>query len=165
MTQTFIYREKFSWGFVFLALIGVAGIVYAFMNPFDIRIKSLRLLEYPNSKYAVILIGLVLILYAIHKYLKAKASSSRANVIVLSDNQFTFQHLQGYSLSSKIVSFFEVEELWNNNDDDDGESMIVFTHQSKNRYEFFADNFNSPGDFAEFKKWLEVKCTDITNIA
>lgn len=165
MTQTFNYKEKFSWGFIFLALAGIAGIAYSFVQPFNIRFKSFTVLEYPNSKYAVIVIALLFIIYAVHKFLKMKAGSGPDNVIVLSDNQLAFQHLQGYALTSKAISFFEVSELWNNTDDDDGESMIIYTEESKNRYEFFAENFDSTGEFAEFKKWLELKCTNIANRA
>lgn len=163
MTQTFNYSPKFSWSFLFLAAVGIAGIAYAFISPFSIRFKNFTLLEYPGSKYAVIAIGILFIVYTIHKWLKVKAMNSAQNLIELSANQMIFKHLEGYTLSNQQLLYFEVNELWNKSDEDDGESIILYTENSKNRYEFFAENFDSAGDFAEFKKWLETKCVNITN--
>lgn len=161
-TQTFVYREKFSWGFLFPAAIGLVGIVYAITNPFHIRFKNLTVLAYPNSKYAVLGIGLVFILYAVHKYLKMKAVNAADHTIVVSGNDIHFKQLNGYTLSGEQVDLASVSELWNNTDDD-GESMIIYTAERQNRYEFFAGNFASASDFAAFKKIMETGCNNITN--
>jgi hypothetical protein len=163
MAQTFTYREKFSWGFLFLAAVGLAGIIYSFAKPFNIRFKNFRLLEYPTSKYVVIAVGIIFILYAIHKYLKMKAVNTAENIILAADHELIFKDLSGYSLTDKRFAFSNVDELWNKTDDDDGESMIIYTNPDQNRYEFFAENFESATAFAEFKKILENKCINISN--
>lgn len=164
MTQTFSYKEKFSWSFIFLALLGLTGIVYALLIPFNLKFKNFTVLQYPYSKYMVFGLGILLMAYAIHKCLKMSVINSVANIIVVTDHQFTFYNLEGYALRSKTVSFFEVNELWSKTANKDGESMIIYSQESKNRYEFFAENFESGAEFADFKKWLELKCTNITNL-
>jgi len=165
MKKTFTYREKFSWGYLFLLAMCVAGIFYALTQPFNIRFKRLELLAYPTSNYVVIAASVLMILYVIHKLLKMKATNSQDNTITVSESELEFKHLKGYSLTNAQVVFGDVNELWNKTDDDDGESMVLYTEKNKNRYEFFAENFASAGEFAEFKKLLEQKCVYITNKA
>lgn len=161
MNQTFNYREKYSWGFLFLAAVGIAGIVYPFVSePFNLRYRSFTVLEYPNSKYALIGVGVLFIAYAIHKFLKMRAINS-GEPIRVSGGTMSFSHLSGYSPVNTTISFSDVNELYNKEDKDDGESMILFTENSKNRYEFFAENFESMSEFANFKKILEVQCVNI----
>ena len=163
MRKTFVYKEKFSWGFLFLAAVGLAGILYAFLKPFDIRFKNLTVLEYPASKFAVIAIGILFVLYAVHKYLKMSITSGKENIIVILDDELIFRHLNGYALVSRQISFTSVEELWNQTDEDDGESIILYADHGKNRYEFFAENFGEKADFEEFKTILEIECINRTN--
>ncbi|UYQ94382.1 hypothetical protein MKQ68_04670 [Chitinophaga horti] len=163
MKQKFNYREKFSWSFLFLAAVGIAGIVYAFVGePFNLRYRRLTLLEYPNSKYALIVVGILFIAYTIHKYLKVKAIS-QGEPIVVDGNSMQFSAISSYKPVSTTVHFDKVNELWNKEDKDDGESMIIYSENSKNRYEFFADNFESMSEFTNFKRILEAKCVNITN--
>jgi hypothetical protein len=163
MNTTFNYKEKFSWGFLFMAALGLAGIVYSFVSePFAIRYRRFTVLEHPNSKYALIAVGILFVAYAVHKFLKIKAIN-QGEPIRMSDSGFTFSAISSYKPVPASVNFAEVNELWNKEDKDDGESMILYTQQSKNRYEFFAENFESMGDFTNFKKILEAKCVSITN--
>ncbi|WP_295119366.1 hypothetical protein [uncultured Chitinophaga sp.] len=162
MNQTFNYREKYSWGFLFTAAVGLAGIVYAFMKPFNLRYRNFTLLEYPNSKYAVIAAGILFIAYAIHKFFKMRAINS-GSAVQVSNEGMSFSEIKSYAPVNTSLLFAEVNELWNKEDKDDGESMILYTQNSKNRYEFFAENFESMGEFTNFKKILEAKCVQITN--
>ncbi|CAN5172398.1 hypothetical protein BH09BAC5_BH09BAC5_13510 [soil metagenome] len=163
MTTKFEYKEKYSWGFLFLAAVGIGGIIYAAVQPIDIKLGSKTILEYPTSKYAIWAAGALFILFAVHKWLKMKANNSSSEGIVVSGNELQFKYVKGYSVSSQQLLFAAVNELWNKTDDDDGESMILFTEESKNRYEFFSENFETSSQFAEFKKILETQCTNITN--
>lgn len=163
MNQSFNYRAKYSWGFSFLALIGIVAIVYAVLQPFNIRLGSRVIFEYPTSMYVVIVIGTLFILYAIHKFLKMRAINSSTEPVVVLDHEIIFNDLVGYSLKRKSVLFTNVNELWSRFDKDDGNSMILYADQSRNKYEFFAENFDSPSLYEDFKNALEANCTNITN--
>ncbi len=162
MNQTFTYRQKFSWSFVFLGLAGLAGLIYTQSGPFDITFRHKTLLEYPTSKYVVIGAGVLFILYAVHELLKMKAINSAKDPVRLTENELTFSHVAGYSAKETRVSLLSVTHLRSEADDDDGESLVLQVESGKT-YAFFAENFESLSLFADFKKALEDRCQNNAN--
>ncbi len=163
MSEKFNYREKYSWGFLFLAAVGLAGIIYSFTEPFNIRFKSATILAYPASKYVVIALGLLFVAYAVHRYLKMKAINGSHQAISVDDAGLSFAALKGYGTEPVRINFNDVNELWNKTDSDDGESSILYVNNSKHRYEFFAENFETDILYVQFRTILESRCTNITN--
>jgi hypothetical protein len=163
MNQHFGYRMKYSWGFVWLAGFSVVCIAYSLMQPFNIRFRRLTLLEYPQSNYTVIGVGLLFVAYAVHRFLQIRAANSATMPISFTREGMSFPYIQGYKVTSATVHFPLVNELWSKSDEDDGDSVVLYVENNKYRFEFFAMNFESLARFEEFSAILEQHCTNITN--
>jgi hypothetical protein len=62
MVEKFLYRQKFSYGFIVLALVGIIVIIYSLLKQFSITYKNVLLLQYPYSNYAGIGAGILFLL-------------------------------------------------------------------------------------------------------
>jgi len=164
MENTFKIHDKFSWGVVIMPLVSLAVIIYAFLFPFSIRLRRFTLFEYPTSKYVVLLVVLLIIAYSIHTIMKMKATNSPENVIKTTDTELIFRNLAGYKLAPIRVPYTKVGALANENDDDDGESIVVNVNDGSS-YSFFAEKFVSAGEFVDFKNILKEKCTNVSTRA
>jgi len=159
-TLTFNYKEKFSFWIFLPGLVFIGLAVYTFMEKTGIRYKGRSLLDYPTSFYIPSAIGLLFIIYGVYKYSKATQSSQNQKPIRLSENSMTFP--KG-AADSVTINYAQVNELWVKQSKDDGESVILYSEESKHRVEFFAENFDNDEDFVQFKTYLEKVCTQITN--
>ena len=158
--QTFTYKENFSpWvftpAFVFFALT-----TYAFIEKVSFSFKGRVFLEYPYSYYVPGVLGFLFIIYAIYKFIKASKSGQNQKPISLGESFMSFP--KG-ATDSITINYRSVNELWVKDDNDDGESVILYTDDNKNRYEFFEDNFENETKYIAFKTFLEKNCTNITN--
>jgi hypothetical protein len=163
MNQSFTYRRKYSSNFVLMAVAGVAGIGYSLVQPFSLGYRRHVILEAPHSNYAVIVVGALFIAYAIHKFFQMRATNTATAPIAVTDAGMTFPYVSGYTATPTTVSFPLVNELWSKSDEDDGESVVLYVENSKYRFEFFAEHFENPERFSEFRSLLEQHCTNITN--
>jgi hypothetical protein len=162
MVEKFLYRQKFSYGFIVLALVGIIVIIYSLLKQFSITYKNVLLLQYPYSNYAGIGAGILFLLYPLHKYFYMRAINNTTKLIEVTEANVSFPHISMYKSSMKSFKYVDVNELWLKDDKDDGESVIVFANKT-NRYEFFAENFENLTRFSTFKEILQKRCVNITN--
>ena len=150
--KVFKYKSKFSY-WVFLPAILFLGLFfYAYLYKTNITYKGRHLLEYPNSYYVTGLIFILFLAYASYKLIKHRNSIQNKNDITISQHTLSFPHKNAVAK----IELKKVDELYFNDDSDDDEvSVILYTNDRKDRYEFFLDFFESVEKFTEFKTHLE----------
>ncbi|MDY7395857.1 hypothetical protein UMM65_11425 [Aureibaculum sp. 2210JD6-5] len=158
--ETFNYKEKFSFWVFTPAVVFIALSSYAFSQKVSFTYKGRSFLEYPYSFYIPGALAVLFILYAISKFIKATKSNQNKKPISLGESYMTFPKGSSDSIT---VNYSNVNELWVKDDNDDGESVILYTENNKNRYEFFAENFENDTKYVAFKVFLEQVCINITN--
>ena len=150
--KIFKYKSKFSY-WVFLPAILFLGLFfYAYLYKANITYKGRHLLEYPNSYYVTGIISILFLAYAVYKLIKHRNSIQNKNDITISQHALSFP----YKNAVAKIDLKKVDELYFNDDSDDDEvSVILYTNDKKDRYEFFLDFFESVEKFTEFKTHLE----------
>jgi hypothetical protein len=155
MTQTFIYKEKFSFGYFYPAIAFIVLAILSGVFKYGIALKNLTLLLYPNSMYILAILAVVFIAYALYKYKSAKTSAKNPNPIEINEQGISFPKGADGRIS---IAFADVRELRHEKDDDEGQQVIIYTADDK-RYKFSEDRFATKGEFAEFEKIMRRNCT------
>ena len=159
-TKTFNYKEKFSIWIFTPAAVFIAVAIYAFIEKVSFSYRGNMVLDYPISYYVPGILGVLFIAYGFYKFIKASKSKQNQKPISLGETSMSFP--KGSS-DSVLLNYSTINELWVKDDKDDGESVILYSEDSKNRFEFFAENFDSDSKYIDFKTYLEKVCTNITN--
>ncbi|MDO6518596.1 hypothetical protein [Zobellia uliginosa] len=153
--KLFIYKSKFSY-WTFLPPFVFLGIAfYCYQYDLNIAYKGRNILESPNSYYVAGTISILLLVYSIYKFKQYKDSIQNSSNIKISKNGLVFPHKK----STLSVDFKDVSELYVKDSSDDGESVIIYSDNGKNRYEFFHDYFESTEKYLEFKTAIEKSVT------
>ncbi|MBJ2174835.1 hypothetical protein JBL43_11345 [Aureibaculum sp. A20] len=159
-TKTFNYKEKFSIWIFSPAVVFIAVAIYAFIEKVSFSYRGNIVLNYPLSYYIPAVLGVLFIAYAVYKFINASKSKQNKKPISLGESSMSFP--KGSSDTVQL-NYSSVNELWVKEDNDDGESVILYSENNKNRFEFFAENFDADSQYIEFKTFLEKVCTNITN--
>jgi len=151
--KSYNYIQKFSFWIFLPFLIFIILAVYSYLNQSRLVYKGHRLLNYPYSFYIPAIFGVLFLIYAVTKFSNWSKSKQNLAPIKLGDSVLSFP--KG---SSEIihVNYIDINEIWVK-DDEDGESIILYTENNKNRYEFFAESFDSNSKYIDFKTFLENK--------
>ncbi len=112
-------------------------------------------MESPYSFYATGTLCFLFTIYSIYRLNKHNNSIKRDNTIKVSERGLVFP----YKDSSLNIDFKDITELYIKNNSEDGESIIIYSGNNKNRYEFFHDYFESTEKYLQFKTCME-KSTD-----
>lgn len=155
---TYNYTLKFSFWLFSPVLIFGGLAVYSLINEVGFSYRGRISFPYPYSYYIPGIIAVVFAVYFVNELLKWHRAKQNTEPIKLGDTSMSFS--EGSSMIVR-VNYKEVNELWVKDDDD--ESVILYTDNNKNRYEFISDNFDSDSKYIEFRTFLEKACTQITN--
>lgn len=159
-THSFTYRATFSYWVLTPVLIFSGTAFYCFKYNAGMRYRTFRFLEAPNSYYVAGVLAILFLAYAIYKFLKVQRINTNKNPIKISDTTVSIPTGKSDVVH---VPFSNINELWVQYDEDDGESLIVYVNQDKDRYEFFAENFESYDRYTDFKSLMEKLAVTITN--
>ncbi len=158
--QTYNYTPKFSFWLFFPVFIFGGLATYSLVNKVGFSYKGRMSFSYPYSFYVPGIIAVLFAVYFVNELLKWHKSKQNTEPIKLGDTSMSFA--EGLSMIVR-VNYKDVNELWVK-DDEDEESVIIYTENNKNRYEFLSGNFDSDSKYIEFRNFLEKACTQITNI-
>ena len=151
--KEFVYKVKFSYWVFLPAAILVGLAFYCFLFNAGIGIKRL-VLSPPYSYLVSGIFGAIATVYGMNEYKSYKNSTQNSNNIEVNEDGVVFPHKK----SVRRFAFKDINELYEKNDDDDGESFILYIDNEidgKKRYEFFHDNFESTQEYLEFKAAIE----------
>jgi hypothetical protein len=146
----FKYRPKFSiWYFTPFVSFGLIA-SYAFYLKSAIPYKYIRKLTYPNNLYIFGGLALLCLLYALYKIYNV-LSVDKSNSINIYGNTISFK-----KKSNKInLNANDISQICIDNDEDDGESIVICSKKDNKRYEFFEDYFESVELYIQFKSIVE----------
>jgi amino acid permease len=149
--KTFIYKSQFSY-WIFLPAVIFSGLTfYCYQYHSNIAFKGKKIIEFPYSYYLTGILCFLFLIYSIYKFKKHKDSIQNNSTIKISQGVLVFPHKK----STLNVDFKSINELYLKDNSDDGESIIIYSDNSKNRYEFFHDYFESTEKYIEFKTSIE----------
>ncbi len=151
--KVFVYKVKFSYWVFLPAAILIGFTLYCFFFNTGIGIKRL-VLPAPYSYMITAVLGAIASIYAFNEYKSYKNSTQNSNNIEVNEDGVVFP----YKKSVRRFAFKDINELYEKNDEDDGESFILYIDNEidgKKRYEFFHDNFESTQEYLEFKTAIE----------
>ncbi len=158
MNKEFRYTEAFSYGYVFLAAVGLAAIGYGATQTFAIALGSMKLVSSPTSNVITVAAGVLFVVWGLHSVLSARAFTLPIHV---GDEKIVVPVVKMYKAQPLEMAYVAVTELWFKNDDEEGKSIVLVTE--RDRVELFAENFADEKSFLELNEVLEAKCTAITN--
>ncbi len=130
---------------------------YMFYGHAWFGIRNLTILKYPTSWYVFAGLTVLCAIIALYNIFSAHQSIKYAKPIIMNEDSFSFWNGTKGLVS---VKFSDVSELWHKTDEDETSSIIYVWGE---RYQFVADNFNTPDEFRAFEKVLEKNCINITN--
>ena len=162
MATSFNYKKKFSSSYFYPFIAFVILVAVCLVSPFGIRFPYYGRLEHPQSLYLLIVCAIITLVFALSKFAEAKKSEKNPEPILLDESKISFPHEKGQATGE----FSDVDELYYkiaDQDDDDGDSVIIRTKAVPERYEFFEDHFDSKEQFSKFYEILTQKCKNITN--
>lgn len=149
--KTYTYKSEFSY-WIFLPVLVFSGLAfYCFLYDAGIAIRNKTILASPYSYYATGAIAILFLVYSFYKLKAHKDSLQNSSKIKLGENGVSFPHKK----SKLEVDYKSINELYIQESEDDGESVIIYTENNKNRYEFFHDYFESTEKYIEFKTHIE----------
>lgn len=161
MEQVYLYRAKFSWGYLFMGLIGIIMIVFPFFIPLTLKLKSLVLLEPPASSYVIQALGVLFVIACAYEFLQNRVINKLPEPIKLSDEGMTCYDAGVLGAKKVYFTYPQVKKIWEKSDDDDGESLILYVGEQEDRHEFFETNFENEEKFQSFKQILLSRCQNL----
>lgn len=157
--KEFEYKNTFSyWTFMPVIIFG-ALTLYCFYYNAGIAIKGKTILGTPYSYYILGIFFILFLINSIYKLRAHKIAIQNTNTIKISETTIGFPH----KTSKVILNFKDIHKLYIKDDSDDGESVIIYTLDDKDRFEFFHDNFITPTAYNEFKILLKKSCINVSS--
>ncbi|WP_109436690.1 MULTISPECIES: hypothetical protein [Aquimarina] len=157
--KEFEYKSTFSYWTFMPAIIFGALTLYCFYYNAGIAIKGKSIISSPYSYYILGVLFISFLIYSIYKLKAHKTAIQNKNTIKISQTTISFPH----KTTQVILSFKDISKLYIKDDSDDGESIIIYTNDNKDRFEFFHDNFISSTAYIEFKISLEKLCINVSS--
>lgn len=149
MKRTFNYQEKFAFSHFYPVVAFVILAVLCGVFQYGIALKSLQLLAYPNSMYIMIGCGVIFLVSALFKMIKACASKKNPYPIELDENGFSFPKGKEEKIA---IAYTEITGLKGKHDDDEGHSVTVYTNGKS--YAFREECFDNSSQFQAFSEAL-----------
>jgi hypothetical protein len=146
--QTFAYKRKINFSDFYGAIAFAALTVFSWYSHSGIRIRRLKLLDYPASVYVWGGLTLVCLAYALWKLSKARQSKDNPHLIEVGESSFSFPHKNGKA----EVAVSEIESTERHSNDDDN-SFSVWAKGK--HYEFSEENFENEAKYAAFVELIE----------
>ncbi|MFT3704919.1 MAG: hypothetical protein QM802_21310 [Agriterribacter sp.] len=160
IVHVFTYRQKISYTHIYPIAAFIVFTIYFGVNQYGISLRKWKLLEYPNSLYALSILSVVFITYALYRFIVRRRALKNPNHIIMKERSFDFPHGSSGKVS---IDYNQVDELWNKTESNDGELIILYVKNPRSRYTFKADYFASNSEFSLFKDMIIVCCSNITN--
>lgn len=149
--KIFAYKSRFSYWIFLPAIVLLCVALYCYQYNANIIYKGKNIITFPYSFYYTGILGFLFLMYAIYKLRAHYVAIQHGSSIKVSENCLVFP----YKKSNMSIDFKEITKLYIKNSSDDGEALIIYSHNGKKSYAFFHDFFASTDQYVAFKAHLE----------